>query len=323
MKLRSLFLVIASLVALSQAVTAETSASLITGIWENGSRFAEFSPDGRLRLVLKPYYGFVYEDTGWIPYTLEPSDRPDVCRLAVRQSGEKSDQLVPAAVLGDGLFLSFFRRLDDAGDAVTTPSASAGPALSPGLLSGFWMACGNADALRLYRSEPVSEFFCYYFTGNRYCRIRYWADDVRWKDVRAEFEAAPGEQASVPKFIRTGGILYTCVTSTGHVLRNFERGSYVLEGGTVLFVPEAVAYAGTAAAVAKPLPARISADGNLLAFGEPYLSRSKLTGLDAEIAAHNGLRRPPRKPVFGYMDLDFRWDEIDRIRNNGSPPAGQ
>lgn len=361
---------------------AAAQANLLAGIWENRSRFVEFASDGRLRIVLKPYYGFVYEDTGWLPYFFtagdDPAaDSPFLCRLAVRYTGEKTDQLVPAAVIGDGLYVRFFRRLPDSpptpafsvppsspsgsilnGAGVADPAAgsqaaaSAATALSaptPGLsadsaipagssassgaaasgevaaspLAGFWMAAGNADALRLYKSEPIPEFYCYYFSGAHYYRIRYWADDVRFKDVRAAFNGKDGATLTVPKFIRIGDTLYTCITATGAKLRNYESGTYALKDGLLSLAPDRVMYKGTEPGVTEPVPYALSADGALFALGAPYLSRSKVANLDAEITAHNGKRRPPRKPVFDYLDLDFHWDEVDALRNGTGPAAGK
>ena len=125
----------------------------------------------------------------------------------------------------------------------------------------------------------------------------------------------------MPKFIPIAGTLYTCVTSTGKVLRNYESGTFASASGALTFNPSAVVFSGTAAAVREPLKFALSADGTALALGEPYLVRSKVADLSAEIKTHNALRRPPRKPIFGFMKLDFHWDEIEKIRNNGVAPT--
>ena len=101
-------------------------------------------------------------------------------------------------------------------------------------------------------------------------------------------------------------------------MRNYEYGTFALADGKISFKPANIAYSGTAARVREPVSVVLSDDGIILALGKPYLSRSKITDLDAEIKAHNGRTRPPRKPVFDYMKLDFHWDEVDAIRNNGS-----
>lgn len=336
-----LFFSVASFAQVPDTVPSVQTAAqtgTLSGIWENSSRFVEFSKDGRMRIILKPYYGFVYEDTGWLPYVELPSDADtgagagissvdgaapsasSVHRISVRYSGERSDQLVPLAIIGDGMYFRFFSRMETS--PAESPSGASGTgAVTEATLSGFWLSSGNADALRLYRSEETDEFFSYWFSGASYCRIRYWATDARERNVNARFPGPDGATVEIPKFIRIGEVLYTCVTSTGTTLRNYERGSWSLKDGKISFVPTNVAYAGTAAAVREPLSCVLSSDGTVLAFGEPYLVRSKIADLDAEITKHNGLRRPPRKPVFGYMDLDFRWDEIEKIRNNGKAPA--
>lgn len=342
-------------------LSAATAFSQIPGIWQNSGRFVEFSADGRMRIVLKPYYGFVYQDTGWRSCTVSavaadavaapdtigasssasfPPAVPGLFNLTIRYAGEKKDCLVPVALIRDSLYFRFYRKLAlpvaaASGDAVTvdsvpstgsvssrthpvtlTAASGANPsAEAGGPLDGFWQAAGNADALRLYRSEPVDEFYCFYFLGNTYYRIRYWAADVRFKDIAAEFTAVSGEKLTVPKFIPMDGVLYTCITSTGKILRNYENGTFALKDGALLFKPENVVFSGTAAAVAKPLRYAFSEDGSVLALGSPYLVRSKVADLDAEIASHNALRRPPRKPIFDFMKLDFHWDEIERIRN--------
>jgi len=341
--------------------------AVLAGVWERSDRFVEFSADGKLRIVLKPYYGFVYEDTGWMPCTAEPTSTAvapssaAVFRLAVRYTGDKYDQLVPVARVGEGLYFRFLRKYDptdltgaSSGESATgwrTADASGGRALStPGVasgsaqtlaaaaaaaptidagegsatvesLQGYWLAEGNADAIRLYRSAAVSEFFCYGFSGSEYVKVRYWVTDARYKPIQAVFATPAGTRLAIPKFIRVDDLLYTCVSSTGTTLRNFETGSWKLSDGALTFAPRAVVFTGTAASLRTPLAVHLSADGQVLALGEPYVTRSKVTDLDAEITAHNGLRRPPRKPIFDYMDLDFHWDEIERIRNGGKAPA--
>jgi hypothetical protein len=309
------------------------AASPLSGVWQNPSRFAEFSADGRLRLILKPYYGFVYEDAGWMPCAVQPLDTTtSAFILSIRYPGTRADVTVPAAVIGDGLWFGFYRRLDGAVSAqpaetaqlaettqLAPPVQPAQPASGGAPLDGFWMAEGAPASLRMYVEDRSDEFYCYYFAGSAYCRIRYWKTDAQYRDIGARFTDPAGKAVEIPKFIRIGGDLYTCITSTGKILRNYETGAFSIAGGFLTFVPANVVYAGTAAAVRSPVRVTRSAEGSVLAFGESDFRRTAITDLDAEITAHNGLRRPPRKPVFGYMDLDFRWDEIERIRNNGKP----
>jgi len=313
--------------AISQASSAVSVGSL-AGIWENRSRFVEFAEGSGLRIVLKPYYGFVYEDTGWIPASVSGIDgvaAPQsgiggVSLIRVRYAGEKSDAEVPAALLGDGLWFRFFTRVE--GSPGTLPAATGDTAADlASRLAGFWRAAGATDAMRLYRSEPSEDFYTYYFAGNRYWRIRYWKTDARKRDILAHFPGLDGIDVPIPKFIEIAGNLYTCVTGTGTLVRNYEVGSWSLSAGKMAFLPDAIAYPGTAAEYRAPAKVTVSADGTVLAFGEPWLSRSAVADLDAEIVAHNGLTRPPREPLLEFMDLDFRWEDVARIRNHGMDPA--
>ncbi len=348
------------------ASAAGLSAGTLAGVWENKSRFVEFADGKGMRIVLKPYYGFVYEDTGWIPASVSglsgggsPSGSTGgVSRISVRYSGERSDAEVPAALLGDGLWFRFFSRIDTAtatiaadalssrdgatadspaasGAAVGAPAVSASAAASGASaadedaqtaelarrLAGFWRAAGVTDAMRLYRSEAAPDFYTYYFSGTRYWRIRYWATDARKRDILARFPGPDGVDVPVPKFIEISGTLYTCVTGTGTLVRNYETGSWTLANGKMAFKPDSVVYPGTAAEYRNPAKVTLSADGAVLAFGEPWLAKTAIGDLDADITAHNGLRRPPREPLLEFMDLDFRWEDIARIRNHGMDPA--
>lgn len=298
----------------AQASVALPASRALEGVWENSERFVHFSEAG-MRIVLKPYYGFVWEDTGFIPAVV--TGEGGIHTLTVGYPREKKASSIPVAVCGEGLYLAFLTRVEpvasSSNDATTLAESGAQP------LDGFWLAGGNSDGILLYRQEAKDELFAYWFAGSSYCRIRYWAADVLKKDIQAVFTMPDGTEASVPKFLEIGGILYTCITSTGRILRNYERGTFSADGGALRFKPEVVAFAATAAAVYEPVPFAFSEDGNTLALGKPYLTRSPITDLDAEIAAHNGKRRPPRKPVFGYMELDFRWDEVDRIRGDEAP----
>lgn len=304
---------------LSLFLASSLSAADLPGIWYNTSRFVEFSGDGRMRIVLKPYYAFVYEDNGWLPCRVTETDLSGVFTLFIRYAGEKKDAPVPVAIIRDSLFFRFYRKIDIATDALqpaATQTATAGAQQPAAVnLDGFYQAAGNAPALLLYRSEPETEFFCYYFSGNEYYRIRYWAADVRPKDVQAHFSGKSSTLFHVPKFIPIDGVLYTCITSTGTLLRNFESGTWSITDSSITFKADKIVFEGTAAALMKPSRVTVSPDGTVLAFGEPYLVRSKIMDLDAEIKAHNALRRPPRKPIFGFMKLDFYWDEIERIRS--------
>ncbi|HHU36369.1 MAG TPA: hypothetical protein GXZ47_03980 [Treponema sp.] len=277
----------------------------LIGVWETPDRFVEFSQESQMRIVLKAYYGFVYEPFPWINCQLaEPSvkgDVPGVYTLQLRYAHEKKVQSLRVAVLEDSLYLDFMLRYPlEKNETI------------PESLDGIWIASGTGSSVRLYPHFDADTFFVLVFDGSSYYRVRYWQTDARERDRPALFTGNDGREFSLPKFIRIQGTLYTCITSTGTKLRNFEQGSFTVEENSLRFFPNTIIYSGTEAAYRQPTPFVLA--GNVLVFGEPYLTRSSVTNLDGEIAAHNAKRRPPRKPIFNFMKLDFRWEEIERIR---------
>lgn len=285
--------------------TAENTDSLLFGVWENSARFLEFSLESGLRIVLKPYYAFVYEDAGWIPCSVSavPS-RGGIFLLSVSYPGERTPAGFPVAVIGGGdLFTRFYVRERPAGQ----------PPAEPAALSGFWREYGNSGEIRLYSGPPPDAFFCLWFSGSRYCRIRYWLTGAPFREGDAVFTPqGETEPVAVPKFLRAGNAVYTCVTGTGSVLRNYEQGTWEIAGNEIRFQADRIVFAG--ARREETLPVFFSASGDILAFGPPAFTRSGIQDLDGEIAAHNAKRRPPREPPLEFMELDFRWEEIERIR---------
>lgn len=291
----------------------------LRGVWENRNRFVEFAEDS-MRVVLKPYYRFVYEPFPPLSCSLnQPSPHVtagDIHSLSLRYPRDKKMYPFTVARIGDALFLNFMVRLpleDTVGLSATgaEPPESAGVE-SAGGLDGVWLPAGAVPALRLYPVEPADDFYMIVFNGERYFRVRYWKTDARERDIDGRFTGKDGKEYRLPKFFRMDGALYTCITATGKIIRNYEEGSVRAEDGTLRFEPERVVYTGTEAAYRHPVPYTL--DGDVLAFGEPYLVRSVVTDLDATIAEHNAKRRPHRKPIFDFLDLDFHWDEVARLR---------
>lgn len=303
------------------APAPEDTRSPLAGIWENRDRFVEFTADGRMRIVLKPYYGFVYQDTGYISCDIAyPTPSRERALVTPRYAGEKNLSSLPVLVLADSFYLSFLSREDpvppaDATASEATPTdATAAEATST---DGLWLASGAGLPILLYKPEPTDDLFGWVFRGRAYWKIRYWKTDARFRDKKAAYAVPGGPDLSVPKFLTVGGELYTCVTGTGTKLRNIESGTFSVADGKLSFKPDRPVYAGTEARYRDAVPFRLSPDGRSLSLGEPWLARSGVADLDAAIAEHNAKRRPARKPIFEFMELDFHWDEIERIRRNG------
>ncbi len=293
--------------------------SPIFGIWENSTRFVEIAPDMRLRVILKPYYAFVYEDAGWIPCLVSEESElaaSGAYSLSLSYPSERRPSVFSAVVLDDNsLYTSFYVKEGETSTSLQEDQVLQEDQALEEILSGFWICHGDPSGIKIYSEPPVDEFFCLYFEGSRYYKIRYWLTDARFRDIRAVFagqDESLEDGLSVPKFLRRGDFLYTCITGTGTTLRNYEQGSWEFSEGAISFNADGIMF--TQSAQTETIALHLSADSSIMALGEPQLKRSKVTDMDAEIAEHNSKRKPPRKPLLEFMDLDFRWDEIERIR---------
>ncbi|MGP1510561.1 MAG: hypothetical protein ACTTIU_08490, partial [Treponema lecithinolyticum] len=92
---------------------------------------------------------------------------------------------------------------------------------------------------------------------------------AEYTDEKAELHIGSGSVVLLEKYIKIGSAVYTCAVGHRKKIRNLKRI------GTL------------------PLQPRVSALGNLLVLTEPYLVRSDIGDLQAEITKHNGLRYPP------------------------------
>jgi len=312
----------------------------ITGLWQNRGRFVEFSADGGLRIVLKEYYGFVFTpvltarwsissgagSTFYTPNELNDHGTtilgpPAHAEVWVSYPEERVAQRIPVLVIADSLWLHFYHRevptatsttaTSTTATSTTDISASAG---SP--LEGFWLPGGDRPDILIHSSDSPDDFFALYFTATSYARIRYWKTDARERDIAAHFTIA-GSPATVPKFIRVAGELYTCIKGGGTILRNFEKGRYTFQNG-VLSLKAEPGLQSFPQHSASPLVLTLAPDRSAFGVGDPTYRRLPASAnLDFLIAEHNARRRPPRPPLVEFMDLDFRWDEVERIRNQG------
>lgn len=280
--------------------SAGTLPADITGLWQNRSRFAEFASDGTLRVVFKDYYGFVFTPVLAARWTGSASES-----ILISYPGMRTADRIPVLVIDDELWLRFYRRHEEPSE----PDATA--------LSGFWLPGGDRSDILIHSSDSPDDFFALYFTATSYARIRYWKTDARERDVAARFTTADNTDATVPKFIRVAGDLYTSVTGGGTILRNFEKGRYTFQDGVLSLAAEPGLQSFPQHSAA-PVGLTFAPDGSAFGLGDPAYRRLPVSeNLDSLIAEHNARRRPPRPPLVEFMDLDFRWDEVERIRNQG------
>lgn len=296
----------------------------IEGIWENKERFIEFSglgntekPEGymekkrtflTMRTVLKPYYTFVYTEEGNCDVWFENSDelhQNTLLYLHITYPLVKKTAILPVCIENNNLFTSFYERISfTASDEHS--NAVAGTYASP--LYGFWIEQGNRSGILLYPEEPPASLDAYFFTDKDYIRFRYWLDDLAYTAKPAYVKSSDGISYEFPKLLKRGDSVYSCITSNGSILRNFETGTYTItqadkaEKGTFIITlnkqgsgigshAAADTYPHEKFAVMKNLPVYILNGNRIFAFGEPYLTRSHIENLDSIIKEHNSKKR--------------------------------
>ncbi|MGI5074007.1 hypothetical protein E4N71_00845 [Treponema vincentii] len=323
-------------------------AQPLTGLWENSERFIEYTDTGKtggtaedtMRIVLKTYYRFVYDDMGTYPVAAEQENTGNVYSLRIRYPGYKTP--VPAAVWvhGDGLFTSFYKKVPHALTAgtqtdATQPgideiSANPQPAAVPSsatVLEGFWVEQGFRNGILIYQQEAPVFFDAFFFHGTQYIRFRYWTGDFEYKEKRAGFVCDDGSHVSVPKFIRQYDAIYSCITDNGSKLKNYEKGTVSIDSvdgvQRLTLTPQGGGPGTHAVGDVYPhqtypkiqaLPLYYDERDGAFAFGEPFLTRSPISNLQEEITRHNSLKRPPQEPLLKADELDFYWDRIKEIR---------
>ncbi|MEL3907191.1 MAG: hypothetical protein P1P65_09250 [Treponema sp.] len=315
------------------------AADSLEGIWENPERFIEYrkNPDqagsGSLRMVLKTYYRFVYDDLGDYPFTLAPAGHsPNIYRIAVRYPQVKKAAETSIWVSGNALFTSFYERLPytenaRAPDAYPAPSQSAGGTVSLNMLNGFWLESGHRNGILIYPQDTPPFLDAFFFMGGEYIQFRYWYGDLEYRQKQAEFRDMSGNGIAVPKLIRRGDAVYSCITGNGSKLKNYTKGTCSITGSAgslrLTLHPQGGGPGAKAAGDTYPhhqyprienLPLYYDEKDKAFAFGTPFLTRSAVTDLTAETAAHNSLKRPAPEPLLKADELDFYWDRIRQIR---------
>ncbi len=277
----------------------------ILGIWENGGRFIEFTKDQNekfnMRIVLKPYYRFVYDDVS--KYTtgygkLENSDSQFY--LKVNYTLARKAIVLPVCVERDLFFTSFYKKF-----SYTVNQKEPDYSLQKNPLEGFWIEQGNRNGVLLYAVEVPKSIDAYFFSGESYIKFRYWLDDLAYNEKKAVIRAGDGNTYEFPKLLKRGELVYSCITSNGKALRNFETGTFFIKAGkneqgktnfSLTLNPQgsgpgthsvADTYPHPDFPVMENLPLYLLDNNSVFAFGAPYLLRSKVSDLDAEIKKHN------------------------------------
>lgn len=280
----------------------------IMGIWENGGRVVEFykkDDSTSMRVVLKPYYEKVYDEPVVFSNPFETSSQDSTYALSITYPFTKRVISLPVFLYDAYLFTSFYKKVDfESLDG----NVSDIEALDEYPLFGFWLEQGSKDGILLYPNEPVDSFDAYFFEDKKYIKFRYWHDEnLAFSDGKAVFRGSTGLYYKVPKMIKRGDMVYSCITTNGTSLRNYEVGSYSIETdkfsqekGVFLVLNKEGAKPGNKAVAdtypdykygsKESIPLYMMSAGNVFAIGGPFLFRSSIQDLDEEIKKRNNSR---------------------------------
>lgn len=298
----TLFLIFSSIFFLS------AQENSVVGVWENGGRFVEFyeKEDSKaMRVVLKPYYATVYDEPVLFSNPFENDEMDSVYALSIRYPSTKRAVSLPIFVYNSYLFTSFYKKVDFElldGNIDDIEAKEEYP------LFGFWVEQGSKDGILLYPNEASNNFDAYFFEDNKYIKFRYWHDEaLEFSEGKAIFKGSSGLYYKVPKMIKRGDMVYSCITTNGSSLRNYECGTYRIETdkfsqdkGVFLVLDKEGALPGKVAtsdvypnykyANKESIPLYLMQGSNVFAIGGPFLFRSSHQELDEEIKRHNALR---------------------------------
>jgi hypothetical protein len=290
------------------------------GVWENDQRIVSFFSEARQEesalgqsraitgIVLKQFYGWYYdraaepqEIAGAVSSSsLPPRDKNNTSAHSgeilittfeetspvTDESGSwtmrvlyppyRESDAIALAVIRNNLYLNFYIRYDE------NPG-------SLGSVEGFWRAAGTASGITVSKPWYAQSVESLYITADSAFRIRYWEADLE-PDLseRAYFSDGAVEYA-VDKYLVIGGKTFTCVQGRGTRIRQITKS------------PAARGY-------------ELSGDGTLCAFAPPYLWRSQIDDIYAEIAKANARKIPSPPPPFPPKYPDFHYDVIKELR---------
>ncbi len=287
-----------------------TIRNKLLGVWENGGRFIEFSEDDnvqnmKMRIVLKPYYRFVYDDASKInvEYSKIKNSKSQFY-LRYKYALTRNSIALPVCVENNCFFTSFYKRVK-----YTENNSEPDYETRVNPLEGFWIEQGTRDGILLYPNEMPESIDAYFFTGNSYIKFRYWRDDLVYSTKKAIVKGKSGKTYEFPKLLKRGRFIYSCITSNGRTLRNFETGTYKIKqdanagkgkGLSLSFKKQGAGPGSDAVSdtyphkqfiVMEDLPLYILDEGQVFSIGDPYLIHAPITNLDAEIKKHNSKRR--------------------------------
>jgi len=318
--------------AVSERASVQTASAqvpqLLAGLWNGSDRYvylpaAELGTSSpELTIILKTLYGWYYDRAAEpasyskeYPRTVNSVTSPDSVDISAQfreipvtyvrhaenpDSGvwemivhyaKDEDVSIPVAVIGKNLYLDF---------AVKTVSSTAsGTEHAEEPLTGYWQGQSSASGIMIAPPVVADGFVSLYITGQTVYRIRYWKTDMEYVPGEASF-TDQNISYSVLKHIVSAGNVYTCAEGRRLLIRNadIEKTQLPLRKYT------------------------LDSTETICAFGSPYLTRtekaSDVSALMQIVAQANARRKPDPKPLFPPEDLDWHWDDINRLEKDNT-----
>ena len=293
------------------------------GVWERDDRYvifdcgldraAEAQRKAPAAILLKTFYGW-YLDRAAEPEefaakrTLNDSTCPEAERIFIEYrplltgKGTEGDasvweifvwhprlkeaSVIPAAIIGNNLYLKFAVKLGESDDSDASDENEKDP------LEGFWAQMSESDGIKVCQPLSSTDIYSTYITKDAVYTIRYWRTDMEYTNEMAFFSDG-GKTFSVVKHIQSSGKIYTCANGRSVTIRNVQKTND------------------------RPRVHELDKSAQICGLGEPYLKRVQEKGSEDAVAAlakkYFEKRAPIPDPPFPPSNLDWHMDDIRRL----------
>lgn len=272
---------------------------LLQGIWENDNRILTFHESENTSIFLKLFYGWYYDRSG--EPILDTPERPKNNSTSAKpeQVSATFEEIIPETEISGAWNINLYYK--DFNTYVSVPVAIFEDKLyldfmliKPKEETTELQASSNASGIKI--SPPIisKEVYSLFDTGNALYKIRYWETGMDYDNVTMAVFTDQEDSYNVPKHIKIGQTIYTCVPGRGTQIRNIQR--LPRDFSTYIYSP----------------------DNRICATKEPYLTlfSTSQNSLYSTVEEANKRQRPPRKPPLPKPDVDFHYDEIENLRKN-------
>ncbi len=278
----------------------------LEGIWEGKDRFVFFEqyPDDKnpeLVVLLKEYYGW------YIDRTAEPAEYNEKVQRAVNsgttkkaeniaisfeeiyktqdcwtgfvclQFSKSQSNKIPVCKINNQLYLDFLVQDSE------NPQFYRGVAVSEGI--------------KIAQQKIPENIAGFIIDEENLFNIRYWKTDMDFSSENATF-TYNGKSYTVPRHIKCGNTLYSCVSGRSKKVRNIQPPQKIKKDDFIWSLDNSV----------------------LVLDKEPYLyqlaEHKTFEDLMQIVKEQNSKRKPDPPPLFPPDDLNWHWDLIDLLEKD-------